>query len=304
MFHKKHKGFSMLDKKSLTWFLLISFGFSWVLFTLPIAFKADATLYSYTMLGAFSLAMWGPGIAALLVTRFVARQPLSTLRLKTLGAKPFYFWAWFLPILLSLLTFAFSLLFGTGKFDSSFTFLAETVANAPAGTEIPPLEVIVLSQSLFAITLAPFINILFAMGEELGWRGFLLPLLRPLGDWQALLLSGFVWGIWHAPTTLLHGYNFPLHPYLGILVMTVGCMLLGVILGWLYLKTQSPWAPALAHGTFNAVAGISFYFLHPEGLDTALAGNPLGVAGWAAMLLVIAGLLLTRQLTPHPAPTE
>lgn len=293
----------MLDKKSLTWFLLITFGISWILFTLPLAFKNNDALYPGSLTLCFALGMWGPGIGAIAAT-VLAKQPFTTLRLNHLGAKRFYFWAWFLPPLLTALTFGFSLLLGTGQYDPNMTFLRELIKQAPATQEMPPVETIVLIQMVSAVTVAPLLNILFAMGEELGWRGFLLPKLLPLGQWKAILLTGFVWGLWHAPTTLFHGHNFPQHPYLGVLVMTVGCILLGVIFGWLYIKTQSPWAPALAHGAFNAVAGFNIYFLKPEGLDMALAANPLGVAGWLAMALVIGGLLLTRQLTPEESPPE
>lgn len=286
----------MLNKKSLTWFLIIAFGISWILFTAPLAVKDNETLYQPVMQGLFALGMWGPGIAAILATLFVSKESFGSLRLNTLGPKRFYFWAWLLPSVIVLLTLGFTILLGTGKFDGNLTFMRELISQNPKTEGMPSVEMLVIIQIVSALTFAPFINILFAMGEELGWRGFLLPKLLPLGEWKAILLTGFVWGIWHAPTTILHGYNFPLHPYLGVLVMTIGCMLLGIIFGWLYIKTKSPWAPALAHGAFNAIAGLSFFFLKPESVDTALGGSPLGVAGWLAMAVVIGGLLLLKQL--------
>lgn len=289
----------MLRQKSLVWFLLLAFGFSWILFIVPLAVKNNPTLYPPMMQILFALGMWGPGIAALAVTLGVEKAPLSALRLNTLGPKRFYLWAWLLPSVIAALTLGMTLLLGTGKFDPSLRFMRDLLAQAPqTGKPLPSAEVLVLIQVLSALTFAPFVNLLFALGEELGWRGFLLPRLLPLGKWKALLLTGAIWGLWHAPTTLLHGYNFPLHPYLGVLLMVVGCMLLGVIFGWLYLSTQSPWAPALAHGALNAIAGISFLFLQPEGLDSALGGNPLGLAGWLAMLLVLLALAAFRQLPP------
>jgi uncharacterized protein len=286
----------MLDKKALTWFLIISFAISWTLFALPLAVKNDETLYPIAVQGLFALAMWGPGIAAIIATLFVAREPFSTLRLNTLGPKRYYFWAWFLAPVVAVLTLAATILLGTGTFDSTMTFMRELLAQSPQAQELPPVEILVMIQLASALTIAPFINVVFAMGEELGWRGFLLPKLLPLGEWKALLLSGAIWGFWHAPAIALHGHNFPLHPYLGVLLMTVGCMLLGVIFGWLYLKTRSPWAPALAHGAFNAIAVSSFYFLNPEGLDYALGGNPLGLAGWIPMALIILVLVALKQL--------
>ena len=285
----------MLNKKSLLWFLGITFGVSWILFSLPLAFKSDPAILVQMKLIFFAVAMWGPGLAAIITTLFVEKQSFKTLRLNTLGPKRFYLWAWLIPPFLVLLTLATSILLRTGQLDTSFSVLNEALAKAPAGQTIPPLSQVLTLQITFALTLAPLINTIFALGEELGWRGFLLPHLLPLGQWRAILISGMIWGFWHAPTTLLFGYNFPMHPYLGILVTMVGCTLLGTVLSWLYLNTHSPWVPALAHGTVNAAAGLVFLFLKP-GFDTALAGSLLGLSGWVPMGLLIAWLAWTKRL--------
>lgn len=291
-----------MNRKSLITFLLITFGLAWVLFTVPMSFKNTPNLFSVAMQVCFMAAMWAPGLAALITTRFVEKRPvIATLRLNTLGPKRFYLIAWLLPTLMMAVTIGVSVLLGTGSIDTNLTFFRESLAQVPpeAKASLPPVELLVLAQTLFALTLAPFINLLFAFGEELGWRGFLLPRLMPFGQWKAILVSGVIWGLWHAPTTLLYGYNFPQHPYLGLLLLPFGFALLGTILSWLALKTRSPWVAGLGHGAFNATAGLSFYFLKP-GFDTALAGSPLGVAGWVVMILVVSLLILTKQL---PAPT-
>jgi membrane protease YdiL (CAAX protease family) len=61
---------------------------------------------------------------------------------------------------------------------------------------------------LVSSLVAPFINSLFGLGEEIGWRGFLLPRLLPLGKPRAYLLLGVIWGIWHAPLIVV-GFNYP-----------------------------------------------------------------------------------------------
>jgi membrane protease YdiL (CAAX protease family) len=289
-----------MNRKSLLYFLAITFTIAWALFALPLAFKNDQASYLPSMQLCFALAMWAPGIAAIITTLFVDKQPFKSLRLNTLGPKRFYLTAWFLPPLLVLAAFGVTLLIRTGTFDPNMTMMREALAKAPAGTVMPALEIIVAAQVAFAILLAPFINVLFALGEEIGWRGFLLPKLMPLGQWKAILISGLIWGLWHAPTTLLHGYNFPMHPYLGVLVMAAGCTLLGIIISWLYLSTRSPWVAALAHGAFNAVSGVVFFFLKP-GFDTALGGSTLGLAGWIPMGLFIAWLVWTKRLPVQTA---
>ena len=292
----------MINRKSLLWFLIIAFFFSWALFCVPLAFKENQTSYLASMQISFALAMWGPGIAAIITTLFVDKQPFKTLRLNTLGSKRFYLWAWLLPPVLTLVTLGVTLLIRSGEFDANVSMMREALKQVPSTAGLPPAEMLVAIQLAFAVTLAPLINVLFALGEELGWRGFLLPKLMPLGQWKAILLSGAIWGFWHAPTTLLHGYNFPQHPYLGVLVMIVGCTLLGTILSWLYLNTRSPWVAALGHGAVNAAPGLALYFLKP-GFDTALGGSILGLAGWIAMSIFIAWLILTKRL-PVPSREE
>ena len=237
--------------------------------------------------------MWGPGLAALFTNKFIMRQPVSALRLNTLGPKRFYLWAWFLPGVLSVVTVIFTVLFGLAKFDPELSFVRDSMATVPGGAQIDPL-LLVLAQSVVGILLAPFINALFAVGEELGWRGFLLPKLLPLGQWKAILISGVIWGVWHAPV-IVQGHNYPGYPILGIFMMIVLTILLGTILSWLYLETLSPWASALAHGAFNAAAGLPLFFLKP-GFNLAFGGTLATFPGWLAMGIFIAWLVATRRL--------
>jgi membrane protease YdiL (CAAX protease family) len=149
-------------------------------------------------------------------------------------------------------------------------------------------------QVLLAFTLAPFINVLFALGEELGWRGFLFPQLTPLGQWKAMLISGIVWGVWHAPV-IAQGHNYPGYPVLGIFMMIVFCVLLGIILSWLYLNTKSPWVAALGHGSVNAAAGLPIMFMEP-GFDMAFGGTIATFPAWIAMAIFIGWLVWSKRL--------
>jgi membrane protease YdiL (CAAX protease family) len=237
--------------------------------------------------------MWGPGIAALVATLAVAKQPISALRLNTLGPKRYYLWAWLLPPLLIILSGLLTVLMRTGQLDTQFTLMQQMMEQT--GTQLPvSTGTLILIQIAQALLLGPLINVLFTMGEELGWRGFLLPRLLPLGQWKALLLSGIVWGVWHAPA-IAQGHNYPDHPTLGILLMIVFCVLSGIIIGWMYLEARSPWVAALAHGSLNAWGGLPLLFLKP-GLDTALGGTLTSLPGWIVMGFFIGWLVLTKRL--------
>ncbi|GAB4419987.1 MAG: CPBP family intramembrane metalloprotease [Anaerolineales bacterium] len=284
----------MLQRKSLIWFIVIAFGFSWPLFLTPLLLTdlepATAQL-AYT--GLWALAMWGPGIAAIITTLAIEKKPFKSLRLNTLGPKRFYAWAWFLPPALIVLSGLMTIALGFGELDTSFTFMQQQMTQN--NTQLPiSIGALVAIQIVQALILGPLINLIFAMGEEIGWRGFLLQRLMPLGQWKALLISGAIWGIWHAPA-IAQGHNYPDHPVLGIFLMTIFCILVGIIFGWLTLNTRSPWVAGIAHGSLNAWAGMPFLFLLP-GFDTALGGTLTSLAGFVVLGLFIGWLVLTKRL--------
>ncbi len=280
-------------KKNIFWFLAIAFVFSWSLFLAPLTLSGlDEQKKTLVTQGLWAFAMWGPGLAAIVVTLFVARKPFSSLRLNTLGAKRYYLWAWLLPPALTILGGLLTLAFGIAKLDLNFTTLRTALEAVPDGNKIS-VEVIVLSQILLGLTLGPVINMLFTMGEELGWRGYLLPHLMPLGQWKAVLLSGVIWGVWHAPA-IAQGLNYPGYPILGMFMMIVFCVLIGVILSWLYLNTQSPWVAALAHGSINAIAGLPVLFFKSE-FNMAVGGTLAAPTAWIGMIAFIAWLIWTKR---------
>ena len=100
---------------------------------------------------------------------------------------------------------------------------------------------------------------LSALWEEMGWRGFLLPVLQekytPL---KASLIIGFAWGLWHLPIYLA------INPYgdktiIYFLFMFIGCFALSIIETWLYNSTKgSLFICILFHNAINTSAAY-FY---------------------------------------------
>lgn len=255
-------------------------------------------------------AMMGtPAIAALVVV-FAFRVPASS-RLRFLGMWPlrpagrlalFLALGLVLPIVVVVVTTLVAGALGLVQLDLvGFSGFAAQVASAvPAGTPLPPVALLVALQ-LAAIPLGALVNSVLAFGEELGWRGWLQTALRPLGTWPSLLLTGAVWGLWHAPIILL-GYNFARTDVTGLLFMLGGCLAWGVLLGWLRLRSDSLWPAVLAHGSLNAVAGIVLLLSAAgQAPDLALVG-PLGVVAWVVVAVAVAAIVLSRQLRPG-APT-
>ena len=280
----------MIDRKPLTTFLILVFLISWPLFLVPLAFKnADAQIRQMITTIAFALAMWGPGIAAIVAT-LTSGGSFRDLNLRRLGPKRFYLWAWLLFPILTIVSSVVTVLFGIGEFDSNFTMINDML---PASETLNP-TLIVAAQIGAALTIATLFNTFFAMGEELGWRGFLLPKLLPLGQWKAILISNIIWGLWHAPA-IVQGLNYPGYPVAGIFMMVVFTLLLGTIFSWLYLNTKSPWTPAFSHGAVNAIAGLPILFLVP-GFNMVLGGTITSVAGWLGLLVFVGWLIASKKL--------
>ncbi|GAA1863047.1 hypothetical protein GCM10009813_25100 [Brevibacterium marinum] len=212
--------------------------------------------------------------------------------------------------------------FGWVTFDlTGLSGFKMQMAALPGMGMIPlPAAVIVY---LVIMVFNSLVTAIFAFGEEVGWRGWLLTSLRPLGTWPALLIVGVVWGLWHAPLILL-GYNFSRPDITGLGFMIGGCVMIGVLLGWLRLRTGSVWPAVFAHGGLNGSSAMLlglFIDAAAPTPDMALIAT-LGVAGWIVSALVIAVLLATGQFrrqpelgikrpkppkavtTPAPAPSE
>jgi len=283
----------MSIRKSLIWYITISFSLAWILFVLPkLVGTTNTTTIAAISTICWTAAMWAPGLAALFTTHYVDRQPLSVLNLRRLGEKRVYLWAWLLPLVFTFITGLLTWALGLGKLDLEFSQIREAMSQTSGGSSISPVLVITL-QALLALTIAPLFNTLFTLGEELGWRGYLLPKMMHTGQWRAILYTGVIWGVWHAPV-ILQGHNYPGQPVLGVFLMIGFCILLGTILGWLYLRTKSPWAPALAHGTVNAVAGFPLLFM-PK-VDMTWGGTLASLTGWIPMILFVAWLAWTKRL--------
>ncbi|HEY2388859.1 MAG TPA: CPBP family intramembrane glutamic endopeptidase [Candidatus Binatia bacterium] len=170
------------------------------------------------------------------------------------------------------------------------------------GTFSPPRQSgSVLSLALDVGVAIVVTTLIFTVGEEVGWRGYLLPHLMSVGPRRALLLSGFLHGVWHLPVMIgtLHyhglGSRFIVVP-LFLCTLTAA----GVCYGYLRLTTASVWPAAIAHGSFNVMwerLQASTVTTSPLALEY-LAGES-GVLTLAA--LVGAAVWLARRL---PLPTR
>ena len=145
----------------------------------------------------------------------------------------------------------------------------------------------------------PVINLFFAIGEEIGWRGFLYPALRQrMSTLPACLLVGAIWGLWHTPINLMghnYGTSYPGFPWLGILGMCLFTTSARTFLAWLSERSGSLWPAALAHGTINAAAQVALLFRGAEGAVRQIWGPAVTGILAGMPMLVLSAVLLVRK---------
>lgn len=138
-------------------------------------------------------------------------------------------------------------------------------------------------------------EMVLSVGEEYGWRGYLLPRLIALGEVRASLLLGLVWGLWHLPVVMA-GVLLGGHALWLVAPLHVGVVLLSAF-PYTWLAKVSDYSPAVAsvfHGSTNWVQQRLFGFLV---LGNLLAGIAMLGLGWLLVVLAVYGL---RRLRPRP----
>lgn len=182
----------------------------------------------------------------------------------------------------------------------------QQVAAISAG--LPSLPVILALTAVSAVVAGFTINGLFAFGEEYGWRGWLADELGGLGAFWANVITGILWGLWHAPLILL-GYNYDGYPVVGMGFMVAWCVAASFLLWRVRQVTGSVLGPAVMHGAINGFAGV-FVLLLVDANPVMAA--PLGLVGLFAVAAVTGlfwlftrGIVATRRLqTPQAVASE
>ncbi len=249
---------------------------------------------AFTLLG--TVYMFVPAISVLIIKKLIHKEAIVRDLLISFKINKWFVFAWFIMPIVIFVSLGISLLFPGITYDPEMTGMltrmqsmmtpeeyekiAEQMQASLQSMPINPVWLSLIQGLIAGIT----INAVAAFGEELGWRGFLLHEFRNMKFLKASLIIGFIWGIWHAPMILM-GHNYPQHPEAGILMMTIFCMLLSPLLMYITIKAKSVIAAAIAHGTMNAIAGISVMMI--KGGNDLNAGIT-GLAGFIAIIVFVA----------------
>lgn len=186
---------------------------------------------------------------------------------------------WLLMPVLAVAVLGMTLLMPGALWAPDSEVVKAALASMPEGVGLGAFIVITLISGMFA---GLTVNAVFAFGEEIGWRGYLLKIFKGKTFLSTALWTGIIWGLWHAPI-ILNGHNYPQHPVAGVFMMVGMCVFLTPIFMYFRLKSGSVIVPAIMHGTFNGVVGLSMILVTPA--NDLLYGAP-GLAGLITLLLL------------------
>lgn len=206
---------SIKEKQGFGLYFLFAFGLAWLLqvyASLLLIRDGNATAYQALL----AVSMFCPLAATLLVKKVFLHQPTG-IGWKVQGKRRYWLAAWFGPAVFTVLAAVLYFAVFPSRLDLSGSWLVTAYGGEmDAATLRSQLGVssasYILETGLVAITLAPAINMFFALGEEAGWRGYMMPRLKErFGLLNGRMLGGVIWGVWHWPIMLLTGYEYGTH---------------------------------------------------------------------------------------------
>lgn len=233
--------------------------------------------------------MWAPGVAGLLAAwlqyRSVAMLGLGWGRTRYVAA------GYLLPIAYSLL--AYVPLWLTGLAPATFGAFAQDSATRLHMHDIG-LVAPALLQVFLTLTFGIVQSAASAAGEEIGWRGYLVPALRArYGVAATVILSGLIWAAWHMPVMLFADYHSAAPRSYEIACFTAMVVASGAIAAWLRLRSGSVWPAIALHAAHNAFvqwlldpmtdsSGRGAWYAGEFGIALAIASAAVAVVLFAA----------------------
>ncbi len=296
-----------LDRKRILIFLALAFGIAWA-GALVIYLTGGLANSPFTYLILIVVYMGAPTIAHV-ATRVITHEGWGDLYLRPKLRREWPYWvaAWFAPGILTIIGMIIFFVLFPQYYDADLNAVKQMLETQAALTGQPVPEVspwmIVISQTLMGIILAPLINAFATFGEEFGWRAYLQPKLLPLGGRVTMLLMGVIWGVWHWPLIAMgqnYGTSYPGAPWGGMLMMLWSTLMWGTLLGWLTLRAGSVWPAVIGHSAINGIAALSVFFI--KGTPNPLLGpTPVGIIGSVAFAVVMFVLFVWRGAFDLPA---
>jgi len=233
-----------------------------------------------------TILMWAPGVAALVTTLLFQGN------LKGLGWQPgnakYLFTGYFIPVIAGFIVYSCLWLTGLGKF-SSVTFINQLSTDS----------------FLYALFYMSTVGVFWysgvtALGEELGWRGFLAPQLMSFAGYtKTVLISAVIWSFYHYPILLFSDYHSAAPTWFAFIMFTISIIAISFVAVWLRMKSASVWPAVLLHASHNLFIGHIYETLTIDTPATEYFATEFG-AGLAVMYSICACYCWKNRMNLEP----
>lgn len=233
------------SKKPIYMFLVLVVIFATISYVVAFALGGD------NVTGGLFLLQFSP-LAAAFITKLVLQRNLRGLGWGW-GKTRYQAVAYGLAFLIPLVTFALVWLLGFGGFyNVAFLTEAQTGLADTFGIDVTSPWLLMAALVLLNGTLGLLIAF-GGIGEEFGWRGFLVPELNKHYDFtKTALISGTIWSTYHWPLIFfLAAPRLDNSPWPMLVFYLVSGIALSTIMAWLRLKSGSVWTAVIFHMALN-----------------------------------------------------
>lgn len=282
------------DGRTVALFLTLTVAFSAVFWMLMIASGHLGAGGGHYLVGL----MWSPAVAAF-VTMRLRRGDLRALGLSTIGGR-FAPIGYGLPLAYVSVAYGLVWALGLGVFPDP---AAIARLSGRVGWQVHGTASFVALYFVLIATTGIVRAVAHALGEEIGWRGFLAPaLVARMGFAGGAVVTGIIWTAWHVPVLLFADYHSATPWWFALSCFTVMVIAISVVLTWVRLRSNSVWPCAIFHASHNLFIQAFFTPLTgARGDATAYAIDEFGVAVPAVVSVLALLVWLHRRRAAEPA---
>lgn len=294
--------FHQIETKRIFVYLALVFCVYYGLGLIAILLPDSAGNAVYSFLSFPVIFMGTPALSVFLTRRITGDKSVIAYSAKVWKNKKAALFSMVVPTVFILVGAVLFYLIFPNDLDYSGDYIIQAFGSSGAPSEIsftvPSLLIIGMVVCIISAFCVP--SWFIALGEDIGWQGYLLPMLcKKMTTRQAVLLNGILWGVAHAPL-IYFGMNFGLNyagaPYSGIAMMTLFCMTIGVYMSYVTLKTNNCMYASIIHGAVNII-GETPIFISLSTQSVLLGPNPSGIIGMSVLL--IGAVILLFKLPKH-----